>query len=774
MKINNQFYLKLSIMILLVLLFFISYCSPEFITDSGDGGDDVFGEDSYEPNNEPDEATTLEINVKYSLTISPIADIDYFRFLAEEGKQYRINMQNILGFEPELSLYDIDGISLIEMKNTNTYTDTYNWWGYDEDMNYNEDEKESIIFIAEDNDYYYISVKDIYDSHDYGKYDIIITEESIIGTVNDLQATPNESNLSIDLEWTSINYIDGYKLYKTSIYQDPQNPDYNDFNLIKTLYTNNYQDTNIELDTTYFYYVTAYIMNEEGDPSNIAVATLNINIGNTQNLVAVPNLSDLQIDLNWDIISDVQGYNIYRTDIPQNISNPIYDDFNLINTTNSNSYSDTNVQLNNTYYYYITGYILNQEGDPSNVDDAELLVQIDTINNLQATPDISNYVINIDWMELSNVDGYNLYRTEIPQDIYNPNYNDFTLLQTVTNNSYSDSNVSLNINYYYYVTGYFQTEEGNPSNVDDAELIIGSTQDLTATANQTTYEIDVSWTSITGVDGYNLYYSTTNQSSIDPPSYDGFSLLSSITNTSFSHSDIEYNTRYYYYVIGTVSGIEQGDASNVDFAEVTLDDPKNLIATPDPISLQINVDWDIIQDADEYYIYRTTITQDINNPNYQDFTNIATTQNNYYVDINIQPNENYYYYVEAVINNHTGLPSNVDDAMFQWSSFKPQSSLINASEGLTNKIQIKLMEKYSNNNILRYEIYRAENEYDDPSTFVYINQFLQSDPLYSTIDDFDVQPYPIYYFYCVRVVIDINGDEYYSDYSYFDSGVARN
>ncbi len=770
---SNGFFIKSYIVIFILILFSISYCSPEFINDSGDAGDDVFGEDSYEPNNDYTEATTIELDTDYSLTISPVADIDYFKFQAEPGKEYRIHLMDILGFEPELSLYDIDGESLLEMKNTNTYTDTYNWWGYDEDMNYVEEEKESIIFIAEENDYYYFSVKDIYDAHAYGSYDLIVTEKFNIGIIDDLTATPNETNLSIDLQWGSIDNIDGYKLYKTGIEPNYQDPNYDDFNLINTLYTNNYSDTNIELGTTYYYYVTAFVTNEEGEPSNIASAMLDIDIGTIQNLIAVGDLDNLEIDLDWDVSPNVQGYNIYRTDITQNISDPNYDDFDLLDTTVINNYSDDNIQLNTTYYYYVTGYILNSEGEPSNVDDAIISVQINTIVDLVATPDINNYVIDIDWTELSNVDGYRLYRTTIVQDIDDPNYGDFTLIETLSDNSYTDSNVSLDVTYYYYVKGYFHTEEGDPSNVDSAILIIGGTQDLVATANQSTYEIDITWSTIGGVDGYNLYTSTTSQQ-IDPPTYTDFTLLTSLTDTSYSHSDIEFNKRYYYYVIGTLSGVEQGSPSNVDFAEVVLDEPQNLVATPDSINLQIDVDWDEVMDADGYYIYRTTIAQDIYNPNYDDFTKINITQQNHYIDEDIQPNTTYYYYIRAHINNESGLPSNVDSAMFEWGSFKPQSSLINASEGLPSRIQIRLMEKYDNTNILRYEIYRAESEDDDPATFVYIDEFLQSDPINSTIDDYDVQPYPKYYFYCVRVVIDIDGTEYYSDYSYFDSGVAGN
>jgi hypothetical protein len=111
--------------------------------------------------------------------------------------------------------------------------------------------------------------------------------------------------------------------------------------------------------------------------------------------------------------------------------------------------------------------------------------------------------------------------------------------------------------------------------------------------------------------------------------------------------------------------------------------------------------------------------------------------------------------------------------MFDWANFKPSSSLINASEGLPNRIDIELLKKYNNANIIRYELYRADSVSADPGDYVHIDDYSQSDPIGTIItDNITGTDPPTYYYYCVRIVINTGTGEAFSQYSYFDSGAA--
>lgn len=108
----------------------------------------IISDDDYEPDDGHLSSTNLLVNTTQEHTISNNGDVDFFIFSVTKDSTYRITMYDIKGFEPELTLYDNNGTSVIEMKNTGTYTDVFDWWGYDKERNYNPEEKESIIFTA--------------------------------------------------------------------------------------------------------------------------------------------------------------------------------------------------------------------------------------------------------------------------------------------------------------------------------------------------------------------------------------------------------------------------------------------------------------------------------------------------------------------------------------------------------------------------------------------------------------------------------------------------
>ncbi len=84
------------------------------------------------------------------------------------------------------------------------------------------------------------------------------------------------------------------------------------------------------------------------------VATMANWLAPPSNLVAVPG--DETIELNWDILLEIDNYNIYKNDV-------------LIGTTTEPSYIDTEVQNFTTYTYYVTAIYTEtgNESNPSNV-----------------------------------------------------------------------------------------------------------------------------------------------------------------------------------------------------------------------------------------------------------------------------------------------------------------------------------------------------------------------------------------------------------------------
>lgn len=226
---------------------------------------------------------------------------------------------------------------------------------------------------------------------------------------------------------------------------------------------------------------------------------------------------------------------------------------------------------------------------------------------------------------------------------------------------------------------------------------------------------------------------------------------------------------YYVSVKDLYGAHDQGSYTISLYEDFEIGLINNLSAEADSENFQIEVTWGSISNVDGYVLYRTNVAQDLANPTYSDFNLIRTLSKENYIDTDIEPNTEYYYYVTGYKSGEEGNPSNVDSAMFDWETFKPTSELISASEGFSAVIYIELLKAYDNSNIARYEIYRANNTTDDPSTYTHIGNLTET----GTLSDTDVTA-GTYYYYCVRIIINTTSGESASQYSWFDSGVADN
>ncbi|MCG8570180.1 MAG: pre-peptidase C-terminal domain-containing protein [Spirochaetes bacterium] len=595
---NNVIMNKIPLLILLMIIMMLSSCffpPPGSLEDlnttyySDDDDATETNEDQYEVDNSISQATHYHVGSTglQNHTLHESADVDYLRFTAENGKTYWIHLSNIKGFEPEVTLYDSDKETMIEQKNTKNYTADYDWWGYNQLRDFNQNEKEAIVFTCSADGNYYVQVNDLYQAHNIGKYSIEIEELIILETDTSLTAVPNLSDLAIDLSWQVMGTAESYSLYYTATTQDPLNPNYSDFELLVSGLTGtSYQDTSISLNTEYFYYLTGSVGSQQSDPGNIANAELVVDIGQTQGLTAVGDETNAEIDLNWDELADVAGYRIYRTTETQNPLSPDYEQFTLLTTVNGTS-----------------------------------------------------------------------------------------------NTSYSDDQVNWNTEYFYYVLGFLSTEEGEPSNIASAEIIldVGTTDTLSAQPNSYHFQIDLTWSAVT--------------------------------------------------------------------------------------------------DAEGYYLYFTTISQDINNPNDSDFQFLTEINNGLitnYAHTDIDPDQDYYYYLTAHQLGVEGDPSNVATANFAWSSFTPNGDMINASDGFLNYIRVTLLSKYDHPNIIRYDVYRSDTN-ANYTNLVKVGEFAGDTAIGTYFDDGvdNINLFPDqYYYYCIKIIYQMGVNELESDYSVYDSGLA--
>lgn len=540
--------------------------------------------DYYEPDDTTGDAHDIVFDLIESHTIDSEGDIDYYRAYFLEGRRYRINLSDISGFEPELTVYETGSSLIYEMKNTGTYTGTYDWWGYDSDRDFVEEERESIIVTASQSGYYYFSVNDVYDAHENGSYDIVVSE--LLGTSDSLTALPNSVNVSIDLTWGLVSGVEGYTIYRTDVAQVSGSPDYTDFTLLTTITdasTDTYSDESVVPGTTYYYYVKGFNTLETGEPGPVASSVVNISVDTVMSLEASADFEAVEIDLSWTALTNVDGYYIYRTDVTQDVGAPVYDDFTRIADVTDGSagaYSDGDIAIDTTYYYYIVGYKSTVRGAGSNVAFSSLDIVVGTVGTLTAEPNPEDFQIDLSWTAIDGVEGYKIYKTDLTQDVANPEFNDFSLTATVTgatSNNYIDNDIEPNTDYYYYITAYTDLKEGEPGNTTNAMfdwVVFKPTSSIIRASEGYTGKIKIIFErkyDNTSIVRYDVYRSTTEHvEDIEVTPVCSFTNADAL-GTAFDDTNIDYTNpaiqvvngsetgyRYYYYVkiIINIAGTE--------------------------------------------------------------------------------------------------------------------------------------------------------------------------------------------------------------------------
>ncbi|MDD4395754.1 MAG: C25 family cysteine peptidase, partial [Bacteroidales bacterium] len=168
-----------------------------------------------------------------------------------------------------------------------------------------------------------------------------------------------------------------------------------------------YTDENLA-DGTYCYTITSNCaLNFESFESNGSCATVGNggggdDCGMPENVVATP--AQTQIGLNWNASQDAVAYKIYR-------------DGNLLNTTSSTNYTDTQVSPNTQYCYAVSAVCSNGESGLSNSTCSMLtgISQYNSDNTLKIYPNPVNEKLIIEGKNISKIAVYSTIGTLVYQ-----------------------------------------------------------------------------------------------------------------------------------------------------------------------------------------------------------------------------------------------------------------------------------------------------------------------------------------------------------------------
>ena len=238
--------------------------------------------------------------------------------------------------------------------------------------------------------------------------------------------------------------------------------------------------------------------------------------------------------LNWQEADGVVSYNIYSAISLDN-------NFTLEGNSVTLQFSPTD----DMKYFYVTGVdSKGVETLPSNIT-----YYIPTSpTEIEVSSNVDE--VYLDW-DSTNATQYNIYK-EIDGS--------YTLIASVEDTDYIDSNVTFGETNSYKVTADFYNEESNvtvTSNISE-QVTIASPKNVTVSQGKYSDKIVLSWELNLKADSYTIYRATSEKGYYSK-------VVDNLANTiqSYTDSNIDVDSAYFYKVVSVYNGVESEDSLSI-------------------------------------------------------------------------------------------------------------------------------------------------------------------------------------------------------------------
>ena len=332
--------------------------------------------------------------------------------------------------------------------------------------------------------------------------------------------------------------------------------------------------------------------------------------------------------LTWNAVEGATSYRIYR-------STSKGSGYSLLGTTTATSYTNTGAKAGTTYYYRVKA-----------VNDAGLSPYSNIVSGQvkSVTPKPAAPVVKIGhsaasgkpmltWNAVSGATSYKVYRATSQNGAY-------SLLGSVTVTSYTNTGAKDGVTYYYKVTAVNDSGESAYSNI-----VSGQNKAVTPKPSAPVVKIGhsassgkpmLTWNAVSGATSYKVYRATSQNGT--------YSLLGTVTATSYTNTGAKAGTTYYYKV-KAVSSAGESAYSNIVSG-------KSKAVTPKPSAPVVKIGhsatsgkpmltWNAVDGAASYRVYRATAKNGA-------YSVINTTKALTYTNTGAALGTTYYYKVEAL------------------------------------------------------------------------------------------------------------------------------
>ena len=332
--------------------------------------------------------------------------------------------------------------------------------------------------------------------------------------------------------------------------------------------------------------------------------------------------------LTWDAVDGATSYRVYRA-TSQNGT------YSLLGSVTTTTYVNTGAKDGVTYYYKVTA--VNDSGESAFSNTVSGQNKVVTPKPAAPVVKIGNSATSgkpmLTWNAVSGATSYKVYRATSQNGTY-------SLLGSVTVTSYTNTGAKDGVTYYYKVTAVNDSGESAYSNI-----VSGQNKAVTPKPSAPVVKIGhsassgkpmLTWNAVSGATSYKVYRATSQNGT--------YSLLGSVTVTSYTNTGAKDGVTYYYKVKAVNSAGESAFSNTVSGQSKTV--------TPKPAAPVVKIGhsatsgkpmltWNAVDGAASYKVYRATAKNGA-------YTVINTTKALTYTNTGAALGTTYYYKVEAL------------------------------------------------------------------------------------------------------------------------------
>ena len=292
-------------------------------------------------------------------------------------------------------------------------------------------------------------------------------------------------------------------------------------------------------------------------------------------------VSNGRLRLSWTAVEGASSYKLYRSETETG-------GYSCIKTTSSTGYTDTDLKVGVTHYYYVKA--VNKSGTLSSASNKVSAARTLPRPEVTLSADKASGKIIVSWEAVSGAKSYRVYRSEDQKT--------WTLLDTVTETSHTDTTARAGIKYYYRVRAVASRSDGNSANSSNRSFTCDLPRPVITVDNSgASGRVRISWKAISGAERYRVYRATSKSGSYEK--------IGSPSATAFTDTTGKSGTTYYYKVMAAhPNGAANSAYSAIKSGKFVYQDGLTLTAELDANGKPV-LTWNEVKGATGYRVYRS-------------------------------------------------------------------------------------------------------------------------------------------------------------------------